>query len=170
MAQAPKYAMFEIERRWLVDPANVPALDESRRVDIEDRYVEGTRLRLRRMHSAAAGTVFKFCKKYGGRNAGIEPITNLYLTHQEYDQLSNLPGHFVRKRRYHLDQGAIDLYDPALSVVVFEIEFANEAAALAYRPPAFVGREITDDADFSGAALAATSAAGRIPGESGTGW
>lgn len=50
----PKYSLFERERRWLVEPALLPTLGEARR--IEDRYLDGTGLRLR----AIDGKVWKF--------------------------------------------------------------------------------------------------------------
>ena len=53
-AAAPKYAHVERERRWLIDPARLPALS-AEYVLIEDRYLSGTRMRLRRMTDCADG-------------------------------------------------------------------------------------------------------------------
>jgi len=48
-AGEPKYARFELERRWLVDAPRRPSLEGAWMTLIEDRYIAGTRMRLRRM-------------------------------------------------------------------------------------------------------------------------
>ena len=53
----PKYARFELERRWLVDTTRRPSLDGYPMTVIEDRYIDGTRLRLRRMSRPDLGEV-----------------------------------------------------------------------------------------------------------------
>ena len=48
-----KYAYIERERRWLL--AAVPDLpDDARRLEITDRYITGTRLRLRQVTEGSA--------------------------------------------------------------------------------------------------------------------
>ena len=56
-ARSPKYAHIERERRFLVDPGKRPDLAGLSFVEIEDRYLDGTRLRLRRMRDSATGAV-----------------------------------------------------------------------------------------------------------------
>lgn len=149
----PKYAHAEIERRWLVDLPAAGSLDGLPCRVIDDLYVADTRLRLRRMEDAASTVVFKFCKKYGGEDIS-EAIANLYLTEAEYRTLSRLPGQRVRKRRYAIAGGALDIYGGVSSLAIFEIEFATVAEAVRYRPPAFARVEVTRDPAYSGAALA----------------
>lgn len=155
--QLPKYAIPEIERRWLVDPKALGPLDEAPRWIVEDLYLAGTRLRLRAMIDPAGGTIHKLGKKYGRGEALGEPITNLYLSESEHALLLRLPGARSRKRRYHIAGGSLDVYErPGASagIAVFEREFELEAVARAYVPPGFVTREITGDPAYSGAALA----------------
>ncbi len=103
--------------------------------------------------TGADGAVHKLCKKYGG--PGFEPITNLYLDIDEYARLSGLPGARTMKQRYSLAVGSLDIYQrPSPGLAIFEIEFPNETAAADFVPPAFVGREITGDPLYAGAALA----------------
>jgi CYTH domain-containing protein len=149
----PKYAQVEIERRWLADLAAAGPLDGLPCHTIDDLYLAGTRLRLRRMEDAVGGTVFKFCKKYGGEGC-LEAITNLYLTEAEHQALSDLPGQRVRKRRYAMAGGALDVYRGVPPLAIFEIEFATETEAADYQPPAFARIEVTHDPAYSGAALA----------------
>ena len=151
----PKYALMEIERRWLVDPAAVGDLADVPYRLVEDLYVSGSRLRLRKTTEPSGSAVFKFGKKYGKRSVLSEPITNLYLTQAEHRQLSGLAGFAASKRRYSIAGGSLDVYQRADSqLIIFELEFDDEAAAQRYVPPPFVTREITDDPAFSGYSLA----------------
>ena len=150
-----KYARLEIERRWLV-PGDVSALiDGLPSSEIEDRYLVGTRLRLRTVTSPDGSTQRKFCKKYAASpDKTFESITNLYLTDQEFQVLAALPAAVSRKRRHRLVQGSLDLYTQPAGVAIFEIEFTSESEARAFRAPSFVGIEVTGEEAYSGATLA----------------
>jgi len=155
MNAAPKYSAIETERRWLVDLEVVGDLSSIDFREIEDLYISGSRLRLRKVVEPNGGVVFKFGKKYGKRSAASEPVTNIYLTDAEHRQLSALPGALSLKRRYAVAGGALDIYQrPRLGLAVFEVEFDDEASAQAYRPPHFVTREITEESSFNGFSLA----------------
>jgi CYTH domain-containing protein len=153
MRDAPKYSLMEIERRWLVDLSAIDLEAVSFR-EIDDLYIGASRLRLRKV--VGPGTVaFKLGKKYGKRSSLSEPITNLYLTESEYRQFADLPGLRVTKRRYAIARGSLDVYiAPNSGLGVFEIEFESERAAQEFSPPPFVTREVTNDAEFTGASLA----------------
>jgi CYTH domain-containing protein len=149
--QMPRYAIAEIERRWLVDATAVAdlALVPFRRY--EDLYIDGSRLRLRKITEPNGSRIFKLSKKYGKRSVLSEPITTLYLDEAEYDRLRHLPGSPASKRRYTIAGGSLDVYEqPIPGFVVFELEFENEEAARNYQPPPFVTREITAEAGYSG--------------------
>jgi CYTH domain-containing protein len=154
-ADLPKYALTEIERRWLVDDTAVVELAALPYQDIDDLYIAGTRLRLRRMVSQDQSVVCKLGKKYGKVSPLAEPITNLYLTEDEYERLAGLPGVRSRKRRFAVAGGSLDVYAaPHPGLAIFEREFADELAATAYEPPPFVAREITGEPAFDGRSLA----------------
>ncbi len=155
MPERPKYARAEIERRWLASAGLVAPLLTAAPLRILDLYLEGTRLRLRRVTAADGGRVYKLCKKYGDRPPGSESITNLYLSRGEFEQLQALGGWEVEKQRYRLHHGSLDVYQRDTDrLLLFEREFAAADLAADCEPPAFAGREITADPDFSGAALA----------------
>lgn len=144
----PKYSLPEIERRWLVDLTRIE-LDRLGEPElIEDRYLIGTRLRLRRM-SGPMGVVYKLVKKYG-RSGWVEPITNLYLDEVEYANLATLPARSLVKRRYRLAGGCLDLIN---ELAIFEMEFASLEAAQTYRPEVFVLNELAEN-ELTGALLA----------------
>lgn len=153
--QPPKYSLVEIERRWLVHPPHAAALAGLPCRVIEDTYLEGTRLRLRRIREPDGTAICKLGKKYGRRDAASEPVTNIYLSPEEYRVFSVLPGVRIDKRRYAIAGGAIDVYPSPRSLAVFEIEFASAQEAANYVPPDFAGEEITGVDEYSGAALAA---------------
>lgn len=149
----PKYALVECERRWRVAPQAVGSVASLPFRRIDDLYLRDTRLRLRRVRSAE-GVVFKLGKKYGKRSDGAEPITNIYLTEVEYAALSQLPGYAVSKRRYSIGEGALDVYELPVSLVIYEQEFASAADAAAFAPPPFAIEEVTDRPEYSGFSLA----------------
>lgn len=158
----PKYALLEIERRMLVDATLLPSLEPVPFVSITDRYLDGGRLRLRKMVASDGTTQFKLCKKYGHTSAYVEPITNLYLTQAEYEVLTSLPGNTLYKRRYRytfdghtfgLDQFEGEL--TGLYLCEKEAPSVEELAAIIFPP--FCVEDVTADPAYSGAALAARS-------------
>jgi CYTH domain-containing protein len=151
----PKYSIEEIERRWLADPSLLGEYLTSPHRTIQDRYLTGTGLRLRKIQAVEGETIYKLGKKYGKAGNPSEPITNIYLSSQEYNALAELDGRSVRKIRYTFAGGSLDLYsNPNDGLVIFELEFSSLEAAESYLPPAFVREEITDNPRYSGAALA----------------
>lgn len=158
MVEVPKYARLENERRFLVRHA--PDLAGLGYRLIEDLYLEG-RLRLRRITSSATGAVeHKLCKKYGGDDPVSAPITNLYLSAEEYAALAGLPGRAVRKRRYSVDDVSLDVFEGQLAgLMLCEAEDATRDAAVARVFPGWVDREVTADSRFTGGVLAGLTAA-----------
>jgi CYTH domain-containing protein len=155
----PKYSLAEIERRWLVDLDAIGNLSILPYRDIEDRYIAGSRLRLRRIVDPEKGATFKLVKKYGKDTALSEAITNLYLSEEEYQLLLALPGSDTFKRRYTISGGVLDIYlRPNKGLAVFEVQFADEASAKLYQPPPFAIREVTSEHQYSGASLAGVMA------------
>lgn len=157
MDAPPKYSRPEFERRFHVAAERLPPLDPATARLIEDRYIVGSRLRLRRMSGGGAETVHKFCKKYGGGPG--EPIVNIYLTAAEYAVLAALPGRALTKRRFLLDVAAvrfgIDLFvDPHAGLMLCEVEAESQVGLDRIALPDWVGAEVTADADFTGGVLA----------------
>jgi CYTH domain-containing protein len=158
MSEPWKYALPEIERRWLVDAAHLPALGALRCSQITDKYFEGTRLRLRRVQGETA-VVYKLCKKYEAPSDAFESITNIYLSAAEHALLDALPGIEIVKSRYHLPEGgAIDRYPAPLDLLLFSVEFETIEAAETFAPARFVVTEVTDDETYSGLELARRAA------------
>ncbi len=161
-AGEPKYARFELERRWLVDPTARPALEGLDCTLIEDRYIDGTRLRLRRM-TRGTRTVRKLTKKYETSQAQARPIVTAYLTEDEYRVFAALPAWAMRKRRYHLPVAdrywSLDVFEGALAgLELVEAEAVDDVALAALVPPVWAAKEVTHDPRYQCGSLAQTNA------------
>ena len=157
MEGSPKYARPEHERRFRVIIERLPTLDPATARLIEDRYIDGSRLRLRRMSGGGRETLLQLTRKYGGPRP--EPITTLYLDAGEYALLSGLPAAPLVKHRHHVPVGdhwfAVDVFEGALAgLVLCEIETESAEALVSVALPDWAAGEVTEDDAFSGAALA----------------
>ncbi len=154
-----KYARVERERRFLLAaPPSSSAVTASRR--ITDRYLPGTRLRLRRIdHLSSEACEFKFTQKVPACRPGYVQgmITSTYLSAPEYDLLATLPAEVLSKTRLSLPPLSIDVFDPPLhGLVLADIEFTTDEAAMAFSLPPEAIAEVTDDARFTGGNLVRT--------------
>ena len=157
---APKYSHVERERRWLVDPAGLPTLPADF-VLIEDRYIVGTRFRLRRMTDMATGEIsLKLAKKYESADPTARAMVNAYLTSEEYAVFAALNARAVVKRRHLIDGFSVDQFDGALlGLILVEREVEDAADLAGIVPPSWIVREVTHDPRFQGGALAVLSPA-----------
>lgn len=162
-----KYARIERERRFLLAelPPNLDSHAPSLR--IVDRYIVGTRLRLRRMESADGQVeARKFTQKYDADDApGLRTIiTNMYLSEREYQLLAALDARVLIKQRYTYHSAdrrfSIDRFEGALhGLILAEVEADSDAALHAMPLPDFARCDVTDDPVFTGGNLVTLSAA-----------
>lgn len=155
-----KYARTETERRFLLGrpPEDLPAAYRR----IRDWYLDGTRMRLRRIEDPRGAVVqLKLGQKYG---AGLSTaMTNIYLNPAEYELLRTLGGRPIVKRRYaYACDGriySVDVFESQLAgLVLAEIEFADAHAADRLPLPAFALADVTEVPFFTGGALADATA------------
>jgi CYTH domain-containing protein len=156
LARDGKYARVERERRFLLATPPLPAaVTASRR--ITDRYLAGTRLRLRRAESLPSGACeFKLTQKVPAQPPGhIQGlIANIYLSQAEYELLACLPAATLSKTRLSVPPLGIDIFDPPLhGLILAEAEFATDEAARSFLPPPQIVAEVTDDTRFTGGSL-----------------
>jgi CYTH domain-containing protein len=160
-AERPKYAHIERERRWLVDPAARPAIDGVSEVLIEDRYIVGTRCRLRRMTDVATGRqALKLTRKYDVADPLARPIVTAYLVPEEYEVFAALAALPLTKRRFAVRAGgepwSLDRFEGALAgLELIEIEWPDDAGLRALTPPGWITREVSDDPRYQGGSLVA---------------
>lgn len=147
-----KYARAETERRFLVRavPAGVTRVSE-----ITDRYIDGTRLRLREVTTDGTTTRKLGHKVRLGTGPGRIAHTSVYLDDAEWAVLCRLPARILRKRRHHIERDgvvlAVDQFQDGS--LVAEIDGGDERPA---DPPGWLDvlREVTDDEAFTGAGRA----------------
>ena len=137
-----KYARVEIERRFLLagvpQGADVGAVDE-----IHDRYLDGTRLRLRRMARVGGATQLKLTQKLpepdGGARQGA--LTTLYLSEAEHAAVARLPAAELRKSRLSIAPYGVDVFHGELEgLYLAEAEFTTMEDAAALVPAALLPR------------------------------
>ena len=150
-----KYSELEIERRWLVHESKLPDLSELTVKVLTDLYITDSRLRLRKEESSNS-IKYKLCKKYGKTSAISEPITNIYLSEIEYSSLSKMAGVEVIRHRYYFPFNGVEM---SINVgrdipTILEAEFASEAEALAFIPPDFSKKEVSNATEYEVATMA----------------
>ncbi len=154
-----KYSRLEVERKWLVD-ALPPLAYHPRR--ITDRYIVGTRLRLRRIDDPAGSNgIWKL-----GHKVRVDPAspfainhTSMYLDDAEAAVFTSLKAHRLVKIRWHVDIGdltaAVDVFDPPHDgLIMIDVEVRTVEMATSFVAPAWFGREVTNNESFTGFALA----------------
>jgi hypothetical protein len=153
-----KYARPELERRFLLD--RLPEGTPTRRVRIEDRYLVGTRLRLRRSTDLHTGAVdHKLGQKVPAPDGRPGLITNVYLSPAEYEALAVVPALELRKVRWSFPPFGVDEFEGELTgLILAEAEFESEEEQAAFEPPVAVIAEVTADVRFTGGRFVKTSA------------
>jgi hypothetical protein len=153
--KAAKYALAERERRFLLRavPNGIPAA----RVLIEDRYLVGTRLRLRQMTDLDGpdnSATYKFTQKIPTPAGTPGLITTVYLSAPEYAALIEVPARTLRKIRSSFPPLGVDVFEgPLRGLILAEAEFDGGASEAAFQPPSDVVAEVTADVRFTGGAL-----------------
>src|SRR4051794_26647470 len=150
-----RYAHLEREQRWIVgrEPNDARLV-----ASIVDRYIHGTRLRLR-LSESDDSVAYKLGQKVRADPADPETVrlTNIYLSAEEYHALLLLPAAELRKSRSQVTWAhrivAIDRFLGRLDgLVLAEVELASHEAQLP--PPPWTSRDVTSDDRFSGGTLA----------------
>ena len=158
-----KYAHIERERRFLFQ-GSIPSFSHVRSLQIHDRYLLGTTLRLRRVDEFGLPTIFKLGQKI--RIDGDQPSTNahttMYVSKEEFDILAVLPCNTLEKVRRIEKIGdvnlSIDVFGAQLlGLVLVEIDL-GAGGTLPDVFPVDLANEVTNDERFTGGALAKMTA------------
>ena len=147
-----KYAVVESERRFLL--RSMPG-EVGRSTEIVDRYLTGTRLRLREV-TDSDGTVVRKLGHKVRLTEGPERVacTSVYLDDAEWDLLLALPARTLRKRRHHVLVDGVHVAVDELpdGTLLAEIDGGDQPVT---EVPAGLDviREVTLDESWTGAAL-----------------
>lgn len=147
--------MLEIERKFLV--RRMPEdLEQCSRFAIAQGYLVPNgeiEVRLRRQNEDHWLTIKR-------RTGLVRDEVNLPLSAPQWEELWPLTlGKRLTKRRYEVPLGEytveIDIYDGKNEgLVVAEVEFPSEEAAMAFQPPEWLGEEVTGRREYSNPLLA----------------
>ena len=158
--KARKYALVERERRFLL--AESPDGVSTHQVLIEDRYLRGTRLRLRRMtnlEEPGFRLTYKLTQKIPSVSGAPGLITTLYLSADEYAALLGLPADTLRKIRLSFPPLGVDVFEgPLRGLVLAEAEFETARDEASFHLPAQAVAEVTADVRFTGGRLVTLTA------------
>lgn len=153
MPDPSKYAVVERERRFLVSciPDGVSDVKE-----IIDRYVDGTRLRLREVIQPDGVTIRKLSHKVRLADGPAEvACTNFYLTDNEWAVLRTLPAHVLRKHRHmvHRDGLIVAVDEHEDGTLVAEIDDGDSAPS---NVPAWLNviKDVSASEEWTGGQLA----------------
>jgi CYTH domain-containing protein len=147
--------MAEREKRWVLRRLPDGVTDP---VDILDKYLAASTLRLRRARSSST-VVYKLGQKvrHDPTDPSINQVTNMYLSQSEFELLGQARGAVLSKTRWHWTVGnrvfSVDQFgEPLRGLVVAEIELPVDGVDPT--TPPLTMADVTDDDRFSGGRLA----------------
>jgi CYTH domain-containing protein len=158
-----RYSLIEREQRWVLRAVPTGLLDP---IEINDRYIRDTDLRLRRMKSADE-VIWKLGQKTRVRaeSPGVVNLTNIYLREHEYQVLEQLQAATLVKTRRHWRRAdrvlSVDEFHGRLTgLVLAEIELEADDGFLGLPEGAIA--DVTHDDRFSGGSLASLDERGAV--------
>ncbi len=149
----------EIERKWLISavPEN---LEQYECLTIEQAYLSTSPTVRVRKENEEYYLTYKGSRAWDGNSALSHTEYNLPLDRASYEHLrEKRDGRLIRKNRYRIPCGdltiELDVFDPPIApLILAEVEFPSEEAALAFRGPDWFGEDVTEDPRFRNAAMA----------------
>ena len=156
----PPERSLERERKFLI--AKLPLLSDAG-VGLRQGYISIDGTVAVRVRDAGVGACTLTVK--AGRGA-VRTELEWVISREQFDTLWRHTGdRRISKTRYRLPFAAdetnvagmieIDVFHDQLDgLIVAEVEFASDETMVAFRPPSWFGREVTDDPAFSNASLA----------------
>ncbi len=156
-----KYTCLEIERRFLLRELPPGLAAQMTGWRITDRYISGTRLRLRRMEALnGESVIYKLGQKYrsDSQGPGETTMTTIYLDEFEYGRLIELDGPELRKTRFPFEiyglTFGIDRFEGSLDgLVLAEIECGTLQEFENLNAPVADWVDVTENEFFTGGSL-----------------
>lgn len=153
MSISLKYAVVERERRYLL--AKLPEGVTSTK-EILDRYVIGTRLRLREVREDDGSVTRKLGHKVRLTDGPAEvACTNFYLDDEEWNLLAALPARLLRKKRHMVQRDGllVSIDEHADGTLVAEIDDHDYPSQFIPRWLEVI-KDVSTDETWTGAQLA----------------
>lgn len=155
-----KTAQSEFHRLFLIEKLPEPLGPASRHLQILDKYIEGTRIRLRQMRDPYSNERTQMLQKRIEPSTGAETRSaEVHLDDHEYSLFDHFSGQEIRKNRYFhefdLVAYAFDMYLGQLKgLKLARAEFETGDEGRDFTPPDFSVIEVTNELFFSGEHLA----------------
>ena len=137
-----KYAKAEVERKFLLKELPHGAVLHS---EIEDSYINGTTLRLRKAKTQTE-TIYKLGQKIRPNPDSTRLIlhTNMYLAESEFNLFATLPLKQLVKKRHELAVGDtsvwVDQFEGSLAgLIIAEVDFGASGDPASFSKPSFPG-------------------------------
>ncbi len=149
----------EIERKWIIDAEDIPFdLTKAKSDHMFQSYISfSPTIRIR----CENGERFILCVKAKSKGSYLaREEFETELTKEQYDfLLSKKEGNIIEKIRYTVKENGlcyeIDIFKGELAPLAYlEIEFPSVEAALAFKSPEWVIKDVTDDYKYKNASLA----------------
>jgi len=161
-----KYTRVEYARKFLVSPrSDWMSSVEPYSKTLEDKYLSGTRLRLRIQTDTDTGRrLIKLNKKCESDSHFFRTISRILLSDGEYEALYGLRGDLLKKTRYYHNYlgrvFAVDVFEGELEgLILCETEAESLEDLMMAAPPGYVKDEVTEDDFFAGGNLCRTTRA-----------
>lgn len=146
---------MEIERKFLVKKENIPKnLKTYPHDELEQAYlITNPVLRIRKKNHS-------YILTYKGAGLMKREEAEFPLTKDSYTKLlSKTEGNIITKTRYRIPEREnltieLDIFSGIFTgLFLAEIEFPDEETALAYTPPIWFAKEVTNDSTFQNSTL-----------------
>lgn len=153
---------MEIERKFLIDPVKLPEnLEEYPHWELEQAYIiTEPVLRIRRKKD-------QYILTYKGKGLMTREEAEFSLPQTAYEKLlEKTEGNIITKTRYNIPESdgltiELDIFHGCFQgLYLAEVEFKDEKSALAYLPPAWFGRDVTNENTFHNSTLSHMSPEG----------
>lgn len=150
---------MEIERKYLIDPKNIPvSLEDFPLRHIEQGYLcTEPVVRIRKDNS-------DYVLTYKAKGLMIREEYNLHLTADAYEHLkSKIDGRLISKNRYMIPLGnelmiELDIFLGDLApLVLAEVEFPDKETAETFQPPSWFGKDVTFSTEYHNSTLSAVN-------------
>lgn len=151
-----KTAQLELHRLFLIDALPEPLSLASSHLQILDRYIEGTRMRLRRVRDPSSNqSTWILQQRFVSLNGSETRLAEIHLNAQEYALFERFGGPEIRKNRYFHEFDrvgmAFDLYlGPLHGLMMARAEFETRENVDDFETPGFAIIEVTEEPFFSG--------------------
>lgn len=146
---------MEIERKFLIDRKNLPEnLEEYPHNELEQAYIiTEPVLRIRKKDN-------QYTLTYKGQGLMKREEVEFMLPKDAYEKLlTKCEGNIISKARYRIPEKdnltiELDVFHGDLEgLYLAEVEFPNEEDAYGYLPPAWFGKEVTQNNTFHNSTL-----------------